>query len=134
MRDWLMLKWGRAALVGDLYLTNIANLHKPLKTEGSEADAGAGEARGADGTAEALRLVLSFSPAALSPQAALQGRPVQHGDTQAVHVLSGPEGGLSPAEEAAARAAGFQPVTLGPRVLRADTAPLALLAWWGLRG
>jgi 16S rRNA U1498 N3-methylase RsmE len=24
-------------------------------------------------------------------------------------------------------------VTLGPRVLRADTAPLALLAWWGLR-
>ena len=110
-----------------------ANSHEGSGT-GSEADAGAGEARGADGTAEALRLVLSFSPAALSPQAALQGRPVQHGDTQAVHVLSGPEGGLSPAEEAAARAAGFQPVTLGPRVLRADTAPLALLAWWGLRG
>ena len=43
-------------------------------------------------------------------------------------VLSGPEGGLSPAEEAAARAAGFLPVSLGARVLRADTAPLALLA------
>ena len=42
--------------------------------------------------------------------------------------LSGPEGGLSPAEEAAAREAGFVPVSLGPRVLRADTAPLALLA------
>jgi 16S rRNA U1498 N3-methylase RsmE len=28
---------------------------------------------------------------------------------------------------------GFCAVTLGPRVLRADTAPLALLAWWGLR-
>jgi 16S rRNA (uracil1498-N3)-methyltransferase len=42
--------------------------------------------------------------------------------------LSGPEGGLSPAEEASARAAGFMPVSLGPRVLRADTAPLALLA------
>jgi 16S rRNA (uracil1498-N3)-methyltransferase len=50
-----------------------------------------------------------------------------------LQVLSGPEGGLSPAEEEAARAAGFRPVTLGPRVLRADTAPLALLAWWGLR-
>ncbi|HEY8711109.1 MAG TPA: 16S rRNA (uracil(1498)-N(3))-methyltransferase [Burkholderiaceae bacterium] len=42
--------------------------------------------------------------------------------------LSGPEGGLAPAEECAARAAGFAPVSLGPRVLRADTAPLALLA------
>jgi 16S rRNA (uracil1498-N3)-methyltransferase len=41
--------------------------------------------------------------------------------------LSGPEGGLSPAEDAAARAAGFVPVTLGPRVLRAETAALAAL-------
>jgi 16S rRNA (uracil1498-N3)-methyltransferase len=46
--------------------------------------------------------------------------------------LSGPEGGLSPAEETAARAAGFSAVSLGPRVLRADTAPLALLAHLGL--
>ena len=42
--------------------------------------------------------------------------------------LSGPEGGLAPGEESAARAAGFLPVSLGPRVLRADTAPVALLA------
>ena len=41
--------------------------------------------------------------------------------------LSGPEGGLSPAEEAAALAAGLLPVTLGPRVLRAETAALAAL-------
>ena len=47
---------------------------------------------------------------------------------QAVTVLSGPEGGLSPEEEAAARAAGFVPVSLGQRVLRAETAPLAALA------
>jgi len=46
--------------------------------------------------------------------------------------LSGPEGGLSPGEEDAALAAGFTPVSLGPRVLRADTAPLALLAHLGL--
>jgi 16S rRNA (uracil1498-N3)-methyltransferase len=45
-----------------------------------------------------------------------------------VTVLSGPEGGLSPSEEAAALTAGFAPVTLGPRVLRAETAPLAVLA------
>jgi len=48
--------------------------------------------------------------------------------TSPVTVLSGPEGGLSPAEEAAALTAGFVPVTLGPRVLRAETAPLAVLA------
>ena len=45
-----------------------------------------------------------------------------------VTVLSGPEGGLSPGEETSALAAGFVPVTLGPRVLRAETAPLAVLA------
>ena len=44
-----------------------------------------------------------------------------------VTLLNGPEGGLSPQEEALARAAGFVPVTLGPRVLRAETAPLAAL-------
>jgi 16S rRNA (uracil1498-N3)-methyltransferase len=42
--------------------------------------------------------------------------------------LSGPEGGLSPVEEQAARAAGFAPVSLGTRTLRAETAPLAALA------
>jgi 16S rRNA (uracil1498-N3)-methyltransferase len=42
--------------------------------------------------------------------------------------LSGPEGGLSETEVALAVAAGFLPVGLGPRVLRADTAPLAVLA------
>ena len=45
-----------------------------------------------------------------------------------VTVLSGPEGGLSPSEESTALAAGFAPVSLGPRVLRAETAPLAVLA------
>jgi 16S rRNA (uracil1498-N3)-methyltransferase len=43
-------------------------------------------------------------------------------------VLSGPEGGFGADEEAAARLRAFVPLTLGPRVLRADTAPLALLA------
>ncbi|WP_418317296.1 16S rRNA (uracil(1498)-N(3))-methyltransferase [Piscinibacter sakaiensis] len=46
--------------------------------------------------------------------------------------LNGPEGGLSDAEENLARDSGFDAVGLGPRVLRADTAPLAALAWIGL--
>ena len=46
--------------------------------------------------------------------------------------LSGPEGGLSDAEEDAARARGFAAISLGPRILRADTAPLAVLSWLAL--
>ncbi len=45
-----------------------------------------------------------------------------------VKLLVGPEGGLSEAEIAAAEAAGFESLTLGPRVLRTETAPLAALA------
>jgi 16S rRNA (uracil1498-N3)-methyltransferase len=46
-------------------------------------------------------------------------------------VLIGPEGGFSPAERAAARAvAGSLPVSLGPRILRADTAAIAALTLW----
>lgn len=47
--------------------------------------------------------------------------------------LSGPEGGLSDAEVQLAEAAGLRRVGLGPRVLRADTAPLAVLAHLSLR-
>lgn len=50
------------------------------------------------------------------------------GATGAITLLSGPEGGLSAAEQAAARECGFVPASLGPRVLRAETAPLAALA------
>lgn len=46
--------------------------------------------------------------------------------------LSGPEGGLSDTEEDAVRARGFAAISLGPRILRADTAPLAVLSWLAL--
>jgi len=46
-------------------------------------------------------------------------------------VLIGPEGGFDPAERARLRALAFvTPVTLGPRILRADTAAIAALALW----
>ncbi len=73
------------------------------------------------GQAQGQRMVLSLQPGA---------QPLFHaapGDGP-VTLLSGPEGGLSPAEEQAALAAGFVPVNLGPRVLRSETAPLAVLA------
>ncbi|GIX31715.1 MAG: ribosomal RNA small subunit methyltransferase E [Porticoccaceae bacterium] len=45
-----------------------------------------------------------------------------------VAVASGPEGGFAPEELDALVGAGFRPVGLGPRVLRAETAPIAALA------
>lgn len=50
------------------------------------------------------------------------------GARASVTLLSGPEGGLAPSEEDAALARGWTAVHLGPRVLRAETAPLAALA------
>ncbi len=45
-----------------------------------------------------------------------------------VTLLIGPEGGLAPEEEDAALHAGFTAVSLGPRILRTETAGLACLA------
>ena len=50
------------------------------------------------------------------------------GQTQSILVLIGPEGGFSSGEAAAACAAGFQPATLGSRILRSETAVLAAVA------
>jgi 16S rRNA (uracil1498-N3)-methyltransferase len=53
---------------------------------------------------------------------------VSPGSAGAITFLSGPEGGLSATEEELAVTCGFSPVTLGPRVLRAETAALTALA------
>jgi 16S rRNA (uracil1498-N3)-methyltransferase len=46
-------------------------------------------------------------------------------------ILIGPEGGFDPAERARLRVLPLvTPVTLGPRILRADTAAIAALALW----
>ncbi len=51
-------------------------------------------------------------------------------------ILTGPEGGFDPEERDYIRSMTFSlPVTLGPRILRADTAALAAIAvWQALRG
>ncbi|MCE2857005.1 MAG: 16S rRNA (uracil(1498)-N(3))-methyltransferase [Comamonadaceae bacterium] len=86
----------------------------------------------ASSPSRSARWVLSLSPGTRLLQEMIQTiRPARgQGATQPteVIVLSGPEGGLSPAEEAQAIAAGFVPVSLGNRVLRAETAPVAVLS------
>ena len=68
------------------------------------------------------RFVMSTGTAPALAQALA---PAPHGRWLA---LSGPEGGLTGEEEAAAVARGFTRVSLGGLILRADTAPLAWLA------
>jgi len=48
--------------------------------------------------------------------------------TRPLALATGPEGGFTDAEVAGLVERGFVPVYLGPRILRAETAPLALLA------
>ncbi len=56
-------------------------------------------------------------------------------EVQSAALLIGPEGGLSESEVEAAQRADFLPLTLGPRVLRTETAPVVALSllqhWWG---
>lgn len=65
------------------------------------------------------RLLLSLRDGSV----ALRATPFTH----EAMFLSGPEGGLGGTEEDLALAHGFAPVSLGPRVLRAETAALAAL-------
>lgn len=77
--------------------------------------------------ASQTRLLLSLAAQALPLRQAA-------GSAGEVLVLSGPEGGLAAQEEDLATALGFRRATLGPRVLRSETAPLAALAALTLAG
>lgn len=93
----------------------VLRVHVPIDLAHFLRDAGGAAAR---------RVLLSLDAEASPLGAAAAPRPRD----AAAWVLSGPEGGLSAREETAARAAGFEPLSLGARVLRAETAPLAALA------
>ncbi|MBR6523873.1 MAG: 16S rRNA (uracil(1498)-N(3))-methyltransferase [Clostridia bacterium] len=49
-------------------------------------------------------------------------------DSKTVNIFIGPEGGISDEEIASFKRAGANSVTLGPRILRTETAPLAVLS------
>lgn len=67
-----------------------------------------------------LRLMLYEGEGTSSLKSALAGSSCQQ-----IALLVGPEGGFAPTEVAAARQEGFLPVSLGPRILRTETAAIS---------
>lgn len=76
--------------------------------------------------AQALALLGAHEGPAPSLRALLEPLPAPKPST--VCVFIGPEGGFSPQEVAQAQAAGARPFTLGPRILRTETAGLVACA------
>lgn len=99
--------------------TRVPRVHavQPLKHWIDTADAGM------------HRALLSFAPSLSGLQWLQQADWLTPKGAQAgLCFLSGPEGGLTEAEEQRARELGWTAVGLGARVLRADTAPLMMLS------
>lgn len=94
------------------------------------------ERAGAASSTEARRGVLSLRGAQWVGDWLQAGKGLQQVDPSGPRTswafLSGPEGGLSETEEDLARSQGWAPVSLGSRVLRADTAPLTVMCLMAL--
>jgi hypothetical protein len=96
-------------------------------TDAAAASAGPTASAGtAKGAVSANSVTASVTRLLLSPQATLRARDLPR--PAKIILLIGPEGGLADNEEEAAIKAGFNPVQLGPRILRTETAALAALA------
>jgi 16S rRNA (uracil1498-N3)-methyltransferase len=76
-----------------------------------------------------LRLIGSLQPDAQQLKKILETYSSEHGDRpRSVLMLVGPEGDFTPAELALARRQGCQPITLGPIILRVETAAIYCLS------
>jgi 16S rRNA (uracil1498-N3)-methyltransferase len=116
-RHWQAIATGACEQCGR---NRIPELHAPVGFE----VACTGE-YGAAGAGSQARLLLD--PAGTRSLAqTLESPPLK--PLTAVSVMIGPEGGFGDDEIALAREHGFQICSLGPRVLRAETAPIAALA------
>jgi len=78
---------------------------------------------------QAVRLVLAEQERSTTLRHALNEALSAAGDEiPAIRMAVGPEGGWSPEEEALFDAANWKPVSLGPRILRAETAAVTAMA------
>lgn len=126
--DWVIEK---AVELGVAAVVPLSTARGVVKLSGERADKRVAPVIGFSAWLDALpaapadgELRLLLSPRASIPFASLPDAP----PAAAVTLLIGPEGGLSPDEENAARARGFTALSLGPRVLRTETAGAAVLA------
>lgn len=114
-------KWQTAALeaakqCGNPFLPEIAPVQK--------ASAFMESARGYD-----LKLIASLQPGAKSLKSVLDAhRSTQGRAPRSVLWLVGPEGDFTPAEMSLSQSTGFEPITLGPLVLRCETAAVYALS------
>jgi 16S rRNA (uracil1498-N3)-methyltransferase len=114
-------KWQTAALeaakqCGNPWLPEIGPV--------TPAAAFIGAAKGYD-----LKLIASLQPGARSLKAVLGDYRTGHGRTPSnILWLVGPEGDFTPAEMSRSQTAGFEPITLGPLVLRCETAAVYALS------
>jgi 16S rRNA (uracil1498-N3)-methyltransferase len=114
-------KWQTAALeaakqCGNPWLPEIAPV--------TAASAFMSSAKGYD-----LKLIASLQPGAKSLKSVLeQFRDSQNRAPRNVLLLIGPEGDFTQAEMGISRSSGFEPITLGPLVLRCETAAVYALS------
>ncbi|MBP8953334.1 MAG: 16S rRNA (uracil(1498)-N(3))-methyltransferase [Armatimonadetes bacterium] len=72
--------------------------------------------------------IIPYEALARDPQASIKRVLAGIGDAGGIAVFIGPEGGFAPSEIEEALSAGLAPVSLGPRILRAETASIAVCA------
>lgn len=108
-------KWQTAALEA---AKQCGNAYIPEVSPVQNATAFMESARGFD-----LKLIASLQPGAKSLKSVLAAfRAAQARSPLKVLWLIGPEGDFTPAEMSLSQSAGFEPITLGPLVLRCETA------------
>lgn len=114
-------KWQTAALEA---AKQCGNAFVPEILPVQNAAAFMADARGYD-----LKLIASLQPGAKSLKTALARFRAASGRSPAkVLWLVGPEGDFTPAEMSLSASAGFEPITLGPLVLRCETAAIYALS------
>jgi 16S rRNA (uracil1498-N3)-methyltransferase len=103
----------------------VPEVQEPQTLERACAEDAADAGASVPGSTSPGHARLLLDPAGSQP---LAGALAALRDATALTLLVGPEGGLRDDEIAFAQQHGFRSCTLGPRVLRAETAPLAALA------
>lgn len=127
-------KWRTTAIeaakqCGNPWLPEIAPVTRFEDFLKSPADSAAAKGVAVESDAHPLKLVASLHGGTTTLRKALGTYAAKHGHPPRTAIwLVGPEGDFAPAEMTAAISAGYAPVTLGPLVLRSDTAAIYALS------